>query len=681
MVLVGGPGQGKTTLAQMLCQVYRLALLGDAVTFGEQVSATVTTLRQLLASLGVPTPASKRWPLRVELAKYAEQLAGDNDLTLLRYVADRIADRSGRTMTPARLQTWLRQWPWLLVLDGFDEVASPQLRDTLVERVQDLLVAVAADDADLLIVATTRPQGYAGEFTADQYTHLTLVDLERDEASGYARRLAEVRHGDDPDMKQNVIDRIAEAADEELTARLMRTPLQVTVMSLLLEGRIRVPQDRHGLFDAYYETVYSRETGKPTSAGSLLEQHKKTIDALHARVGLMLQVQAETGTTTDAAMPQNDLRDLARTRLLDGGYEPESADALVDRIIKAATDRLVLLVPKGDREIGFEVRSLQEFMAARAILAGPDDLVLQRLGVSATSAHWRNTWLLAAGQLGAQREWMVPRLLQLLNSLDSQSFLTMQLVPSAGLAAALLDDGFARNAPGLERQLLRLAVDAIHQPFDYVTFEVAASLQHTAQTGTAGVYGTIADAARKALSADPPQRVTAAVMLRIWSRNADALGTLGQQRVPNLEAALGTTYAAALSLHFLGFGSRVTEEVKPWSRRALGSYISRPPDDKEGAAAYEALRSALNKVAVTYIRDLDCNIAVVPRLITPDHNVLEAAFTRDSVVEAFAQQILEMPTNEWSVTSALLTITRQWLEHRPVGADLLATTRLEGEQR
>jgi hypothetical protein len=177
-----------------------------------------------------------------------------------------------------------------------------------------------------------------------------------------------VRHGDDPEMKQNVIERIDEAAGEELTARLMRTPLQVTIMSLLLEGRPRVPQDRHGLFDAYYETVYSRETGKVTSAGNFLDQHKKTIDALHARVGLLLQVQAETGATTDTVLPQDALRDLARARLVQGGYEAEPADDLVDRIVKAATDRLVLLVPKGDRDIGFEVRSLQEFMAARAIV-------------------------------------------------------------------------------------------------------------------------------------------------------------------------------------------------------------------------------------------------------------------------------------------------------------------------
>jgi len=86
--------------------------------------------------------------------------------------------------------------------------------------------------------------------------------------------------------------------------------------------------------------------------------------------------------------------------------------------------------------------------------------------------------------------------------------------------------------PALERQLLRLAVYAVYQPLDPITFEMAASLQHTAQAGTTGVYVTIADAARKALGALPPQKVTAAVMLRIWSRSKAHWGLSGSNGQP-----------------------------------------------------------------------------------------------------------------------------------------------------
>lgn len=62
----------------------------------------------------------------------------------------------------------------------------------------------------------------------------------------YATQLAEVRFGEDPD-KELILERVRDAAKEEVTRRLMRTPLQVTIMALLLERRARPPRDRYGL--------------------------------------------------------------------------------------------------------------------------------------------------------------------------------------------------------------------------------------------------------------------------------------------------------------------------------------------------------------------------------------------------------------------------------------------------
>lgn len=123
-------------------------------------------------------------------------------------------------------------------------------------RISEFLLDAHEEDADLLIVATTRPRGYAGEFTPEYYEHLSLLDLEQPDALQYAERLADVRHDGDPEVRRQTMERLGEAADDELTARLMRTPLQVTIMSLLLEGRARVPRERYGLFSAYYSTIY-----------------------------------------------------------------------------------------------------------------------------------------------------------------------------------------------------------------------------------------------------------------------------------------------------------------------------------------------------------------------------------------------------------------------------------------
>ena len=52
---------------------------------------------------------------------------------------------------------------------------------------------------------------------------------------------------------------------------------------------------------------------------------------------------------------------------------------LKDRIIDAAANRLVFLVGLEAGQVGFEIRSLQEYMAAEAIMTGKQDNIQERL--------------------------------------------------------------------------------------------------------------------------------------------------------------------------------------------------------------------------------------------------------------------------------------------------------------
>lgn len=682
-VLVGGAGQGKTTLGQLLCQAYRVALLQDAHSFGPEVSATIDTLRGHLSAIHVPVPASKRWPLRVDLSRYADRLAGDEDTSILRFIADQVTQRGTSTVTPSKLHSWLGAWPWLLVLDGFDEVVAPHVRDAMVQRISDLLIDAASVDADLMLVATTRPRGYSGEFTADQYEHLVLTDLDSTDAIAYARRLADVRHVDDPDMHRNVLDRIFEAADEELTARLMRTPLQVTIMSLLLEGRARVPQHRHGLFEAYYETIYNRETDKNTSTARLLDEHRQTVDFVHEQVGLILQVAAEADGQAEPAVSRDELRALAIRRLTEHEYSPTEAATLADNVALAATDRLVLLVPKNDGDVGFEVRSLQEYMAARALVKGGDADIIAKLRHLAPASHWRNTWLLAAGRVAAHRDHLVENLLSVLSEIDVHDYLMMQLAPGAELAADLLDDGFAATSPRIGRLLLRHAVEVLRRPIEPATFQTADILQRVSVGRADGATAVIADVARQALAADPPQRVTAAVVLHRWTRLTGSLATLGRQRVPTLDQALGPDHAAALRMHFLGSTS-AQPDPPTTPRGTLGDYFAECASldgesaslDGEDLAALERLRIALRVVPVEAVADEagEPTVAVVRHLRTPDQLLLDAALSRPVVADRVANA-LRLGGSDWAVGSALTTIARQWLQRRPVGAVVLNPVR------
>lgn len=145
VLLVGSAGQGKSTLAQLVCQAYRVALLRDAGAVGAEAERLLAELQTDLDQIDLPLPKHRRWPFVVDLSDYGDRLLGGEDVPLLRYIADRISSRSPVPVTPAQLMTWLKSWPWLLVLDGLDEVAAPSVREHITRNVSDFLVDAAAN--------------------------------------------------------------------------------------------------------------------------------------------------------------------------------------------------------------------------------------------------------------------------------------------------------------------------------------------------------------------------------------------------------------------------------------------------------------------------------------------------------------------------------------------------------
>ncbi|MEU4221975.1 hypothetical protein [Actinoplanes sp. NPDC026623] len=719
-VLVGGPGQGKTTLSQLLCQIYRTHLIADLGAIGPQAAAAVTTLRQHFAAQGLPTPTSRRWPLRVDLGGYADVLGGSPDTSLLRYLATRISERSAETITAPQLLTWLKSWPWLLILDGFDEVVAPKVREVMIDRIGDFFIDAGSVDADLMVIATTRPQGYSAEFSPSQYQHLRLMPLTQQQAVAYARMLADVRLADDPDARANVLARASEAAKDPLTARLMTTPLQVTIMSLLLEGRARVPQDRYSLFADYYRTIYSREVAKSNATARLLEQHRRTVDKLHDKVGLQLQNQAEATGGADVALPHLAVQQMARTILDQEDYPAQEAEELAHKIAKAATTRLVLLVPKHLDSVGFDVRSLQELMAARAVTTGPDERVMARLRAIALSAHWRNTFLLAAGRIAVDRSHLVDAILNLLEDLDTSSYLSLYLHPAARAALDLLDDRFAAPSPRVEMKLVHRAIGILQSPPARDLREAADILQRVSITGSNPIGSFIADAAKFSLAGNPPQQITAAMMLTRWTAGTGALATLGRQRTKPDHSELGPAHAAAIEGHFLtnsnfvggllqdhvytgkavDVSDTVTQDLpepaprstpqrsadldlaplgqRRWhqSARTVASHLDLRKQDQplppgfttSDVVAWDGLMQEFERVRVA-MTATEAQIPIVPRFsmsATPVHRAL----ARPAVSDLLAERLLGLDPDQWAIASTVTHCVIKLFEWLPAREEL-----------
>jgi hypothetical protein len=155
--------------------------------------------------------------------------------------------------------------------------------------------------------------------------------------------------------------------------------------------------------------------------------------------------------------------------------------------------------------VGFEVRSLQEYMAARAITQGPDAEVVRRLRVAAPSAHWRNVWLLAVSRTFDVKEHLRPQVLGSLSELGAEA-IPFRVGLAGELAADLLADEVATDSPATRQQLasvLLTVLDLPPRPFD-----VAELLDRLAQE-RAVLRSTITTSLKRAAAGGPDTAATA----------------------------------------------------------------------------------------------------------------------------------------------------------------------------
>jgi hypothetical protein len=466
-VLVGGPGQGKSTVSQFLCQVYRAQLIQSTpVARAADVAQAVDLINSQAAREDL-IPRSHRWPVKIPLTQLADELAHGSSKSLLQFIAARASDASDVQITPQDLREWLAAFPWLLLLDGLDEVPASSNRDQVLTVINEFLMDVEEVSADVVLIATTRPQGYTEEFSPLNFLHWELKPLGKERALHYAKKLAIARHGAHSERTERLMSRLTQAADEVSTARLMSSPLQVTIMAVLLDRMGKAPKDRYTLFKDYYRVIYERELEKEGPATNLLRDYRADVDAIHADVGLLLQIRSERSGDTESRIALDEFSAIIRQRLHGEGHTGEWLDSLTKSISLAATDRLVFLVPSRAGEVGFEIRSLQEFWAADALMSASDEEVRDRLSLISASSHWRNVLLFAVGKIFAERRHLRDSVSHVVAELNvhvkAPHAPTRRLALGSRLAVDILADGMVK-APKHEAVLIDQAAKLFSLP-------------------------------------------------------------------------------------------------------------------------------------------------------------------------------------------------------------------------
>lgn len=359
-VLVGGPGQGKSTLLQYVCQFHRARRLGKSGYAADSIRTTETV----------------RFPIRIDLRKYAQWAAAQKLSTSQRKEKPKRA--AGTTESWASIEAYLIEdiqrhigahdftvhdlvlllatEPVLLALDGLDEVAGMRARTQVIDEIIQMHGRIGTDAADLMILVATRPGSSLQSLTSSGlFPLLHLQRLTPGLRVQYLTRWCQVSELS-PDATSKLQATFLDSQHVPHINELAAYPMQLAILLHLLYRRQFLPQQRTELYAEYLKTFLDREQTEDKEP--LLIKKRRVLEETHAYLGWHLQAKAEEGQSA-GSITRTELRELLRAYLVG---RPEE-QTLADQIYSAITDRVLCLVERDDA-FEFEVQSLREYFAA-----------------------------------------------------------------------------------------------------------------------------------------------------------------------------------------------------------------------------------------------------------------------------------------------------------------------------
>ena len=398
IVLIGNAGQGKSTLCQYICQIYRAALIKR---FRSGVIDAQGYFTDELGEAAI-IPTCERFPILINLKRYAawvNKQENENNISVLSYILWLVNSKTGGTLSIYELRMFFSGFSWIFVFDGLDEVPASANRSEVLKQIQEFLNKdLVETKCDSLVICTSRPQGYDNAFDERKYSHYHLENMSKPLCKKYVERLL-LNLEDNADIREQYSNTLSKALDDQMVSKLMTTPLYAAIVVLLVKMGGTPPSKRYDLFDEYCRIVINREQQKEMLPP--INDDFGWIKDLHSQIGFLLQIESETRENTAAELSSSRLKKIIEQYLIDAGIIDDLKKE-TDQIYQAITKRLTFIseVNGEDHEdsIVFPLRSIQEYFAAEWIITFDDeDKLSEALEIISVSSYWRNVFLFVAG--------------------------------------------------------------------------------------------------------------------------------------------------------------------------------------------------------------------------------------------------------------------------------------------
>lgn len=405
-VLIGGPGNGKSTICQFIAQIYRacyLKKLGytDKVLDGFWKGIEENYEYEIHCA---------RIPFKIALREYAAWMKRRDEcesVSVMDYMQDRIRKKTSHEVPLAMLRKLLGMQAWIFFFDGLDEVPESSNRQEVLRQLRFFIAMELQEmQCDCMVVATTRAQGYNHDFDERKYQHVEVAEFSRQDCGIYIRRLFEVME-EQLERREECIRIMEEAMKDETISRLMETPLQASIIAILVKSGGKPPHERYSLFRQYYETMVKRERQKGIVA--TLNDNMDWLEEIHYMVGYRLQCESEREENPSAEISEERLRALIKAYVedkKDDFYEPEQGtEEKEEEFFMTITRRLCFLCENRDGFYSFAIRSIQEYFAGTCLVKDKSDgEAMENIRRIAYSSYWRNVLLFALGYIELERK-------------------------------------------------------------------------------------------------------------------------------------------------------------------------------------------------------------------------------------------------------------------------------------